>query len=45
MSGNRLMILLGLFMMLTVIGMLIYGLLSTWFMIKFKKRPWQIWRD
>ena len=29
MSGNRLMILLGLFMMLTVIGMLIYGLLST----------------
>ena len=29
MTGNKLMILLGLFMMLAVIGMLIYGLLST----------------
>ncbi|GEM_PF-3394070 len=28
MSGNKLMILLGLFMMLTIVGMLIYGFLS-----------------
>ena len=28
MSGNKLMILLGLFMMLTIIGMLLYGFLS-----------------
>ena len=28
MSGNKLMILLGLLMMLTIVGMLIYGFLS-----------------
>jgi len=28
MSGNKLMILLGLFMMLTIVGMLIFGFLS-----------------